>query len=138
MKVIAVLLPSAACIITYFFVTEAIRYWTGAHHISRRRFRLRLAAWLLTVALCGAIFVGLFLISPTYLRHHPLSVLTLWAGCFAAAIALVVITYADVKETEAGARAREVELWKDFARSLAEKEARRRQGNGQPEGKQDA
>lgn len=130
MTVVAVLLPSAALFITYLFVLEAIKYRAGILPISRRRFRLRLAAWLLTLGLCAGVFVGLFAMSRHYMLHHPFVPLALWTTCLIAAVALIVIMYADVKEVEEGIRRRESELWRDFARALAEKEKRRQGGRG--------
>ncbi len=120
-KAMAVLLPSAAFLITYLYALEVIKYRTGVLLISRRRFRLRTAAWLLVLAICTTAFLGLFVVSRNYALHHPLTVLLLWTGCFLAAIILIGIMYADVKEVEAGVQQREAELWHDFARTLAEK-----------------
>jgi hypothetical protein len=123
--VLAVLLPSAACLITYLFALEVMKYRLGRLTVSRRRFRLRCAAWFVTVALCGAVFTGLFLLPHGYALRHPAVVATLWLSCLTAAIALIVIMYADIKEVESRVQAHEVELWRDFARTLAEKEKRR-------------
>ncbi len=126
MKIVAVALPSAAFLITCFFVLEFFKYRSGWPGMSRRRLVLRFVAWALAVGLCAGLFTGLFLVSKTFVVRHPWAVLALWTGCFAAAFALLGVVFADMKEVEAGVRAREAELWKGFAEDVAERERGKR------------
>jgi hypothetical protein len=116
---VGVLLAIAAFTITWLFLMEALRYRAGVHLITPRRFRLRLAAWLLAMLLCACMFVQFELISPRYAIAHPALVLALWTVCLVSAVALIGIMLADIREVENRVRQRESEIWRDFAHMLA-------------------
>ena len=117
--VVGVLLAIAAFTITWLFLMEALRYRSGVHFITPRRFRLRLAAWVLSMLLCACVFVQFTLISPRYAAAHPALILALWTICFAVAVALIGTMLADIREVEDRIRQRESEIWRDFAHLLA-------------------
>ena len=119
MIVIAVLLPTAAIVITYLFVLEVIKYRSGTLMISARRFRLRFAAWVLALLLCVTVGVGIFALPRSFAHSHPGVVLGLWSLGLVMAIALIWIMLADIQEVEDRVKDREREIWRDFARMVA-------------------
>lgn len=119
MAFVAVLLPTAAVIITCLFLLECIKYRSGALLISRRRFRLRFAAWLLALLLCGTVFVAMFLVPRSFVQSHPGLVLGLWGFGLVLGIALIWIMLVDIQEVEDRTKQRESEIWREFARTLA-------------------
>jgi hypothetical protein len=116
--ILAVLLPTAAVVITYLFILEVIKYRAGTLLVSPRRFRLRFAAWLLALLLCATVLTAMFLPRSFTQTHLSLS-LGLWSLGLAMAIALIWIMLADIQEVEDRIKAREQEIWRDFARMLA-------------------
>ena len=122
MLAIAVLLPVTAVVIGALLLGEVHRYRAGPRLISARRFRLRLAAGLISVLLSAALFVLLFGLPRPLLAAHPAVGLALAVFCLVAAVAVMFIMVADVQEVEDRGRQRRAELWRDFARSVAGKE----------------
>lgn len=118
MTVLAVLLPTAAVVITYLFALEVIKYRAGTLMITPRRFRLRFAAWLLALLLCAVVLTAIFL-PRSFTQTHAGLVLGLWSLGLVMAIALIWIMLADIQEVEDRIKAREHEIWRDFARMLA-------------------
>lgn len=119
MIILAVLLPTAAVVITYLFILEVIKYRSGALIVSPRRFRLRFAAWILALLLCVTVMAAMFAFSQSFMVSHPGVVLGVWSLGLALGIALIWIMLADIQEVEDRLKAREREIWRDLARLLA-------------------
>jgi hypothetical protein len=135
MVAIAVLLPAAACAIGCLLWLEVRKYRSGQQIISLRRFRLRLAAGVLAIVLCVALFAILFVLPHDFMHAHPALALAALTLCLAVAIALIWIMLADIQEVESRLSQREHEIWRDFARLVAAKHGRgRRPSDGGEQG----
>lgn len=118
MAVIAVLLPMSAVVIGYLLWGEVRKHRSGQQLVSPRRFRLRVTAGALSLAVCAVMYSMLFVLPKSFLESHPVAGLALGVFCLASAVALILIMLADVQEVEDRLKEREGEVWRDFARSL--------------------
>lgn len=128
MRAIAVALPILCVAVLVLVLVEIRQYRAGRHLITRRRFALRLVAGGLMIALLAAIFVGVFVLRLYEATTSPTVFLSFWGGCVVVAIALVWAMFADVQEVEDRLRTRQHEMWRDFARFIADSMGGARQG----------
>jgi len=105
--------------VVVLLLVEVRHYRAGRHLISRRRFALRLVAGLLMLALLAAVFVGLFVLRLRDARGNPPLFLSFWSGCLVAAIALVWVMVADMREVADRSTQRQHQVWRDMARFIA-------------------
>jgi len=109
-----------AVVVILMLLVEVRQYRAGRRLLSARRFALRIIAGVLLLALLGAIFAGLFLLRLTRAEGNVQLFLTFWGGCALLATALVWIMMADLQETRKRAAQRQHEIWRDFARYIAD------------------
>ena len=119
MFALAVALPILALIVVMLLLVEVRHYRAGRHLISRRRLGLRIAAGLLFLGLLAAVFVGLFVLRLQAGRAQPEVFLSFWAGCLLAAVALVWVMLADLREVRERFTDRQHEMWREMARFIA-------------------
>lgn len=115
---LALLILALAVIV--MLLIEVRQYRAGRRLLSARRFALRIIAGALLLALLGAIFAGVFLLRLTHAEGDATLFLAFWGGCTVMAIALVWVMVADLQETRKRAAARQHEIWRDFARYIAD------------------
>jgi hypothetical protein len=132
MFALALGLPILGLMVIILLLVEVRHYRAGRHLISRRRFALRLAAGLLMLALLAAVFVGLFLLGLRDARGNPPLFLSFWSGCLVAAIALVWLMLADMREVVDRSTQRQHQVWRDMARFIARQVSRDGRGGSGP------
>jgi hypothetical protein len=133
MDIVAILLPALGIAVIILMLVEIREWRSGRSVISSGQAVLRLAGGFLLLGLLTAIFLGLFILGLRRPVGRPILFLAWWSGCLALAIVLLVISFADMRRVAQRRRERETELWRDFARVLAER-IKRERGDGGGEG----
>lgn len=109
-----------ACLATVALVArEVTAYRLGRSVISRRRFTLRLVAGMLLFSLFAAVFLGLYVLDLERAKDSPQFFLAYWSGCLLAAVLLIWVMFADLREVEDHFEARQRRIWEDMARYVA-------------------
>lgn len=137
METLAVLLPALAIAVIILMLVEARQWRAGRRLISRRQMALRMAGGVVLLALLTAIFVGLYLLGLRSVAGQPVLFFAWWTGCLVAAIGLIYFALADMRHVEQRQREREHELWREFARMLAER-IRRERGGDSPDARNES
>ena len=132
MFALALALVVLALAVILMLLVEVRQYRAGRRLLSARRFALRIIAGVLLFALLGAIFTGIFLLRLTHAEGNVRLFLTFWGGCALLATALVWIMMADLQETSRRAAQRQHEIWRDFARYIADSVSPAQRGQESP------
>jgi hypothetical protein len=117
---LALALLILALLVIMMLLVEVRQYRAGRRLLSARRFALRIIAGVLLLALLGVIFAGLFVLRLTHAEGNVRLFLSFWGGCALMAIALVWVMVADLQEMRKQAVRRQHEIWRDFARYIAD------------------
>jgi hypothetical protein len=132
MQILSIVLPALGIGVIILMLVE-LREWTARRTvISRRQLVLRMIGGVMLLALIAAIFVGLFILRVAGPEGRPLLFLAWWLGCLALSILLLILAFADLRHVAERRRERETEIWRDFARTLAER-IRRDRGQDKPD-----
>ncbi|UCH35566.1 MAG: hypothetical protein JSV65_04230 [Armatimonadota bacterium] len=130
MYVLSILLPALGIGVIILMLVEAREWQARRTVISRRQVGLRMLGGLLLLCLITAIFLGLFILGLRSPTGRPVLFLAWWLGCLAIAVILMFLALADLRHVENRRRDREHEIWRDFARVLAERIRRDRGEDG--------
>jgi hypothetical protein len=125
-------LPALFLATAVLLLVEIRQYRAGRHMISRRRFALRLAAGVLLMALCSAIFVGLFVLRLTNAGSRTGLFAAFWLSCMLVAGGLMWVMVQDMQEVEDRFSQRQHEIWRDMAQFVAKQLLPRHQGGREP------
>lgn len=120
MNLAAVVLLIVALGVAGYLVFEVRQSLAGRRFITRKRFALRLISGVLLLALLTAVALGISIFGLARPDARPLAFLIYWSSCMAAAFLLVVLVLLELKQIGLSKREKEVELWRDIARSIAE------------------
>jgi len=131
MQTLAIILPALGIAVIILMLVEMREWRSGRSVISTGQAVLRLVGGFVLLGLLTAIFLGLFILGLRSPTGRPILFLAWWSGCLALAIALLFLAFADMRRVEQRRRERETELWRDFARTLADRIKRERGGNGE-------
>ncbi|HUT75395.1 MAG TPA: hypothetical protein VM221_11265 [Armatimonadota bacterium] len=129
MEILAVLLPALGIGVIILMLVELQQWRAHRTLISGRQVALRMVGGIILLALLTAIFLGLYLLGLRSPAGRPGFFIAWWLGCLVAAIALIYVALVDVRHVEEHRREHENALWRDFARTLAERIRRERGGN---------
>jgi len=132
MEALSIILPALGVAVIILMLIEARHWRAGRHLISGRQVWLRMAGGMVLLMLLTAIFYGLYILRLRSPQGRPLLFLEWWTGCLVAAIALIYLALADLRHVDQRRRERENELWREFARTLADR-IRRERGQEQPD-----
>jgi len=133
MDILPILLAVGVIGIITLMLVEWREWRTGRALISRRQLALRLAGGGLLLLLLAAVFVGDYILRLGRPQGHPLLFVAWWMGCLALAVILLLMAFADLRHVEERGRQRESEIWRDFARLLADRIRRDRGQNSKPD-----
>lgn len=129
-KVLAVLLTAVAAAVIILMLVEIWHWRRRGTVISRRQFVLRMVGGAILLALLAAIFVGDYVLGLRSPAGRPVLFLAWWMICLALGMVLLFLAAADMRHVEESSRRREHEIWRDFARLLAERIRRDRGEDG--------
>ncbi len=132
MEALSIILPALGVVVIILMLIEARHWRAGRHLMSGRQVWLRLAGGVVLLMLLTAIFCGLYILRLRSPAGQPLLFIGWWMGCLAAAIGLIYLALVDMRHVDERRRERENELWREFARTLAER-IRRERGQDQPD-----
>ena len=131
MEALSILLPALGIAVIILMLVEVRQWRAGRTEISGRQMALRIGGGVIMLALLTAVFVGLYLLGLRRPAGRPVFFFAWWTGCLLGAIALIVLALGDVRQIERRQRERENDIWREFARTLAER-IRRERGEDQP------
>lgn len=131
-KLAALVLGFVAVIVAAALGLEVRRWRAGRHFISRRRFIIRLVAGMILIALLGAIAAGLYWFDLQHPEGKAALFLAFWSLCLLAGFALLLLAIADLREVSANLRQSQQQVWKDFARLVADKLKKDDPGTSRP------
>jgi drug/metabolite transporter (DMT)-like permease len=121
MEILPILLAAGVIGIITLMLVEVREWRTGRTLISGHQLLLRAAGAGILLLLLAAIFVGDYILGLRRPQGHPLLFLAWWIGCLALAVSLLFMAFADLRHVEQRRRQRENEIWREFARMLAER-----------------
>lgn len=131
MYALAILLPSAGVVVILLMLIE-LRHWrAGRRLITARQLRLRMVGGGVLLVLLAGIFAGSFVLRLHVAHERPGLFLVWWMGCLLIAIVLMFIALADMRQVEERHVERQNDLWREYARTLAER-LRRERGDTTP------
>jgi predicted small integral membrane protein len=130
MEALSILLPALGIAVIILMLVEVRQWRADRTGIPGRQMALRIAGGVIMLALLTAIFLGLYIPGLRSPAGRPVFFVAWWTGCLLAAIGLIVLALADMRRVERRQREREHALWREFARTLAER-IRRERGQDQ-------
>jgi len=126
MRILPILLAAGVIGVITLLLVEVRGWRTGRSVISRRQLALRITAGAMLLVLLIAIFAGDYFLGLSTPEGHPVLFLAWWIGCLIIGIGLLFLALADMRHVAERRRQREHEIWRDFARLLAERIRRER------------
>jgi len=121
MEILPILLAAGIIGIITLMLVELREWRTGRTLISGRQLLLRLAGAGMLVLLLAAVFIGDYILGLRRPQGHPLLFAAWWMGCLALAIGLLFMAFADLRHVKHRRRQHENEIWREFARLLADR-----------------
>jgi protein-S-isoprenylcysteine O-methyltransferase Ste14 len=121
METLSILLPALAIGVIILMLVEFRAWRAGRSVISAGQIALRMVGGAILLALLAAIFLGLFILHLRNPHGQPIVFLAWWTGCLILAIGLLFLALEDMRHVEQRQREQEHQIWREFARMMAER-----------------
>jgi len=126
METLSILLPALGIGVIILMLVEFRAWRAGRSVISAGQIALRMVGGGILLVLLAAIFLGLFILHLRSPHGQPILFLVWWTGCLTLAIGLLFLALEDMRHVEQRQREQEHQIWREFARMMAERIRRER------------
>jgi len=121
METLSILLPALGIGVIILMLVEFRAWRAGRSVISAGQIALRMVGGGILLVLLAAIFFGLFILHLRHPHGQPILFLIWWTGCLILAIGLLFLALEDMRHVEQHQREQEHQIWREFARMMAER-----------------
>ena len=121
METLSILLPALGIGVIILMLVEFRAWRAGRSVISAGQIALRMVGGGILLVLLAAIFLGLFILHLRHPHGQPILFLIWWTGCLILAIGLLFLALEDMRHVEQHQREQEHQIWREFARMMAER-----------------
>jgi hypothetical protein len=121
MQTLSILLPALGIGVIILMLVEFRAWRAGRSVISGGHVAVRMVGGVILLALLTSIFLGLFIFRLRSPHGQPVLFLIWWTGCLILAIGLLFLALEDMRHVEQRQREREHQIWREFARMMAER-----------------
>jgi len=121
METLSILLPALGIGVIILMLVEFRTWRAGRSVISAGQIALRMVGGGILLVLLAAIFLGLFILHLRHPHGQPILFLIWWTGCLILAIGLLFLALEDMRHVEQHQREQEHQIWREFARMMAER-----------------